>query len=102
MSDMHNAPGTNPPRYRDPEFSTAPRYLERERASSSGMWALGALGAVLAVALLFWLFASPDNRTATNPAPTTSGQSDRAPVRPLPANPSGTTPQRDPAVPAQQ
>jgi len=101
MSDMHNAPGTNPPHYRDPEISTAPRHVEPDRFSSSA-WAMGALGAVLAVALLFWLFASPDNHTVTNPAPTTSGQSERAPVKPLPANPSGTVPQRDPAVPAQR
>jgi hypothetical protein len=101
MSDMQNTPGTNPPRYRAQEFSTAPRQVERDRASPA-MWALGALGALVALALMFWLFVNPDDRTVTNPAPTTTGQSDRAPMTPLPANPSGTTPQQDPAVPAQR
>lgn len=101
MSDMHNTPGTNPPRYRDQEFSTAPRHVERDRASPA-MWALGALGAVVALALMFWLFVNTDDRTVSNPAPTTTGQTDRAPMTPLPANPSGTTPQQDPTVPAQR
>ncbi len=102
MSDMHNAPERNPRPYQDPEFSTAPRDFQRDHASSPAMWGLGAFGAVLAVALLFWLFASSDNRTVTNPAPTTSGQSERAPMKPLPVNPNGAAPQRDSAVPPQR
>jgi hypothetical protein len=82
-------PGTNPP-----------RHIEQDSSNSSWGWPVGILAGFLVLGFLFFSIATPEDRTATNAAPTTTGQADRARARPLPANPNATTPQRDPAQPA--
>ncbi len=89
MSDplYRNAPGTNPPRHIRPRYNYT---ME---------WTLGAVAAALLLGLVVWGM-SGDNRSASNPAPTTTGQSSREPAGPIPTNPNATTPQPDPAQPA--
>jgi hypothetical protein len=86
MSDpFRSPPGTNPPRH--------------VRNNNVMEWTLGATAGALILGLIAWGMVG-NNRTVSSPSPVTTGQGDRIPKTPLPANPSGTTPQRDPAQPA--
>ena len=60
------------------------------------------IGALLLAGLLAYAASGNRDRTATTPAPETTGRTERAPVPPaLPANPNATTPQAAPDVPRQ-
>ena len=62
------------------------------------------IGALLLAGLLAYAASGNRDRTATTPAPETTGRTERAPVpptAPLPANPNATTPQAAPDVPRQ-
>jgi hypothetical protein len=92
------------PRYDDsrgPYESNGP--YERHTAGSSSLIA-GAIvaAAIVAFVLAFGFRGGEPSRTATGPAPETTGRSERAPAppaAPLPANPNATTPQAAPDAP---
>ncbi len=80
MSDPYiHPPGTNPPRH------------VREHANMR--WALVAIALLLLLGIGFWEANNRQDRSASNEAPSTVGQSERAPTKPLPASPNGTPPQ---------
>jgi hypothetical protein len=63
------------------------------------------IGALLLAGVLAFAASGNRERTATTPAPDTTGRTERAPVppaAPLPANPNATTPQAAPDVPRPQ
>jgi hypothetical protein len=63
------------------------------------------IGALLLAGILAFAASGNRDRTATTPAPETTGRTERAPVppaAPLPANPNATTPQATPDVPRPQ
>jgi hypothetical protein len=66
-------------------------------------WVIPAIvGAVLVAGFLVFAMSGDRSRTVTNPAPETTGRSERAPAAPLPANPNATTPQAAPEAPRAQ
>ena len=87
MSDpFPSPPGTNPP-----------RHIEQDKPASA-LWPAAILGGCLLLGVLFFSFATREDRTADNSAPTTTGQSTRQPARP--ANPSAAIPAQPAPAPA--
>jgi len=89
------------PRYEDP-MARGP--YERAADGTSSL-IIGTIVAALLVVFViaFSMTGGGPSRTATSPAPETTGRSERAPApAPLPANPNATTPQTAPDAPRPQ
>ena len=80
--------------YRDP--ARAPYVGDRK--PNVMPWALAALAGAFILGLIFWGM-SDRTPVANAPADQTTGETNRAPAKPIPANPNATTPQPDPAQP---
>lgn len=87
------------------DMNAPPRTDERPRMEQRPGWVVPAVvGAVILAGFLVFAMSGDGPRTATTPAPETTGRSDRAPAppaTPLPANPNATTPQKAPEAPRQ-
>jgi hypothetical protein len=91
----------------DPNDDMAHRNISpRPRIDERPGWVIPAIvGAVLVAGFLVFAMSGDRTRTVTNPAPETTGRSERAPAppaAPLPANPNATTPQAAPEAPRAQ
>jgi len=91
------------PRYEDPMSPSRGPY-ERAADGTSGLIVGTIIAALLVVFVIaFGMTGGEPSRTATSPAPETTGRSERAPAPPpLPANPNATTPQAAPDAPRPQ
>jgi hypothetical protein len=83
-----------------------PRIEERPRMDARPGWVVPAVvAALIAAGFVVFAMSGDGPRTATSPAPETTGRSERAPAppaAPVPANPNATTPQPAPEAPRAQ
>jgi hypothetical protein len=93
------------PRYEDPMSPSRGPY-ERAADGTSSLIVGTIIAALLVVFVIaFGMTGGEPSRTATSPAPETTGRSERAPAppsAPLPANPNAATPQAAPDAPRPQ
>ena len=87
----------------DPNLNRDP--IRPAAKDNTGIWIAGIVGLCLVLGLLFWGMRGPTNTAVTNnnrPAASTPATTTGSGVTPsaIPANPSGTVPQKDPNQPA--
>jgi len=90
MSDPRMSDQRLDPRYNE-RFPSDRNYADG-MGDSTGMIAGAIVAAVIVGGLLFYGFSGDGNQTASNPAPETPGQSQRAPAPPTPTPAPDTQP----------